>query len=77
MKKPLKYVDYITKDYEGFRKLMIDLIPSKTPEWTDTSQSDFGIVILELLAHGLDVLFTTKIRSLMKPSCQQPELEEQ
>ena len=56
MKKPLKYVDYITKDYEGFRKLMIDLIPSKTPEWTDTSQSDFGIVILELLAHGLDVL---------------------
>lgn len=56
MKKTLKYVDYITKDYEGFRKLMIDLIPSKTPEWTDTSQSDMGIVILELLAHGLDIL---------------------
>lgn len=56
MRKTLKYIDYITKDYEGFRKLMIDLIPSKTPEWTDTSQSDMGIVILELLAHGLDVL---------------------
>ena len=56
MKKTLKYVDYITKDYEGFRKLMIDLIPSKAPEWTDTSQSDLGIVILELLAHGLDIL---------------------
>jgi hypothetical protein len=56
MRKTLKSVDYLTKDYEGFRKLMIDLIPSKTPEWTDTSQTDMGIVLIELLAHGLDVL---------------------
>ena len=49
-------VDYITKDYEGFRKMMMDLIPLKTPEWTDFSENDLGVVLLELLASGLDVL---------------------
>ena len=49
-------IDYVTRDYEGFRQLMIDLIPSLTPEWTDTSQSDMGMVLLELTAHGLDIL---------------------
>lgn len=49
-------IDYITKDYEGFRDLMIQSIPKFAPEWTDTSQSDMGIVLIELLAQGLDVL---------------------
>lgn len=49
-------IDYITKDYEGFRDLMIQSIPKYAPEWTDTSQSDMGIVLIELLAQGLDVL---------------------
>lgn len=49
-------IDYATKDYEGFRQLMLDLIPQYAPEWTDTSQSDFGVVLIELLANGLDIL---------------------
>lgn len=49
-------LDYITRDYEGFRQLMIDLIPTITPEWTDNSSSDMGMVLLELTAHGLDIL---------------------
>lgn len=52
----LRAIDYVTKDYEGFRQLMIDLIPQYAPEWTDTSQSDFGVVLIELLANGLDIL---------------------
>lgn len=56
MKKTIKSVDYITKDYEGFRDLMVSKIPQYTPEWTDTSQDDMGIVLLELFAHGLDIL---------------------
>ena len=52
----LRAIDYVTKDYEGFRQLMLDLIPQYTPEWTDTSQSDFGVVLIELLANGLDIL---------------------
>lgn len=49
-------IDYITKDYEGFRDMMIQSIPKYAPEWTDTSQSDMGIVLIELLAQGLDIL---------------------
>ena len=49
-------VDYTTKDYESFRQDMIVRLQQKIPEYTDTSESDFGIVLIELLAHGLDIL---------------------
>lgn len=49
-------VDYSTRDYEGFRSDMLDLLVQKIPEYTDLSSSDFGVVLIELLAHGLDVL---------------------
>lgn len=49
-------VDYTTRDYEGFRNDMIELLKKKIPEYSDFSQSDMGIVLIELLAHGLDVL---------------------
>lgn len=51
-----KEIDYSTRDYEGFRTDMITGLQKRIPEYTDTSQSDAGIVILELLAHGLDLL---------------------
>ena len=41
--------DYTTRDYEGFRTLMIDKLSEVMPEYTDTRQSDAGIVILEQL----------------------------
>jgi uncharacterized phage protein gp47/JayE len=50
----LKPVDYTTKDYEAYRQDMIDEIPNKLSEWTDHSDSDPGIVILELLANQLE-----------------------
>jgi uncharacterized phage protein gp47/JayE len=49
-------LDFTSKDYEAFRQDMIARIPEKMPEWTDTSSSDPGIVILELLAYGLETL---------------------
>lgn len=49
-------LDYSTRDYEGFRTDLIKGLQQRIPEYTDTSQSDAGIVILELLAHGLDLL---------------------
>jgi uncharacterized phage protein gp47/JayE len=49
-------VSYLTKDYEGFRADLINLIPSVLPEWTDYSDSDPGIAIIELLAYGMDIL---------------------
>lgn len=51
-----KSIDYTNKDYESFRAQMMSLIPIKCPEWTDYKESDFGVVIIELLAYCLDIL---------------------
>lgn len=53
---PTNGIDYTSKDYESFRNDMINKLGIKMPEYTDTRQSDAGIVLLELLAQGLDVL---------------------
>lgn len=49
-------VDYSTRDYEGFRADLIEMLKIKIPEYTDFSSSDAGIVLIELLSHGLDIL---------------------
>jgi hypothetical protein len=49
-------IDYTTKDYEGFFQYMKSLIPSILPEWTDYSQTDFGIVLLQLASYGLHII---------------------
>lgn len=53
---PTENIDYTSRDYEAFRELMIDKLQEKMPEYTDTSETDAGIVILEALANGLDIL---------------------
>lgn len=55
-RKPTEGIDYTSKDYESYRSDMIKQLGIKMPEYTDIRQSDAGIVILELLAQGLDVL---------------------
>ena len=49
-------IDYLARDYASFRKALIDLIPAKLPEWTDRSEADFGIALLELFAYMADIL---------------------
>ncbi|MBW2662040.1 MAG: hypothetical protein JRD93_08665 [Deltaproteobacteria bacterium] len=49
-------IDYIAKDYESFKQEMIDLIPNKLPNWTDRSEADFGIVLIEIFAYMADIL---------------------
>ena len=49
-------LDFSTKDYEGFRNSMIEMLKVKIPEYSDFSQSDAGIVLIELLAYNLDLL---------------------
>ena len=53
---PTENIDYTSKDYEAFREDMIEALQKKMPEYTDLSSTDAGIVILECLANGLDVL---------------------
>lgn len=74
MRKPKASIDYTNKDYEAFRTDMIASLQAKLPQYTDTSQSDAGIVLIELLARGLDVLSyyqDTNANECFLPSSQQ------
>lgn len=55
-RKQTENLDYTNRDYEAFRQLLIEKLQEKMPEYTDTSETDAGIVILEALANGLDIL---------------------
>ena len=56
MLRPRPNIDYTSKDYEAFRHDMINLIPHILPEYTDFSQSDAGIMMIELNAYVADIL---------------------
>ena len=56
MRIPMDNLDYTTRDYEGFRTLMIQKLKELMPEYTDLRQSDAGVVLIELLSMGLDIL---------------------
>jgi hypothetical protein len=49
-------IDYQAKDFESFRAALLALMPSRIPGWRDRSEADLGMVIVELLAYGGDLL---------------------
>lgn len=49
-------ISYLARDFSSFRKALLDLIPSKLPEWTDRSEANFGVVLIELFAYTADIL---------------------
>ena len=59
-------VDYLTLDYEGFRQMMIDRLKERLPEYTDYSETDMGVILIELLSHGLDILSYYKDRQALE-----------
>jgi hypothetical protein len=49
-------IDYLTKDYASFRQALLDFIPTRLPGWTETSEADIGMMLLELFAATADNL---------------------
>jgi hypothetical protein len=49
-------IDYLTKDYAGFRQLLLDQLPARLPEWTERSEADMGVALVELFAEAADRL---------------------
>lgn len=49
-------VDYLAKDYAGFRQLILDRIALLASEWTERHVPDIGITLVELLAYVGDYL---------------------
>lgn len=49
-------IDYLAKDYQGFRRLMLDRLSLLVPGWTERSAGDLGVALVELLAYAADNL---------------------
>jgi hypothetical protein len=49
-------LDYLAKDYASFRQMLLDLLPTLNPDWTERNPSDLGIALVELLAYTGDRL---------------------
>lgn len=49
-------INYLAKDYEGFRQLILDRMSILMPAWTERHVPDIGITLVELLAYVGDHL---------------------
>jgi hypothetical protein len=49
-------LDYLAKDYESFRRLMLDRLALLLPGWSERNPSDVGVTLVELLAYVGDQL---------------------
>jgi hypothetical protein len=49
-------IDYLAKDYAGFRQLMLDRMAVLAPGWTERNAADLGVALVELLAYVGDHL---------------------
>jgi hypothetical protein len=47
-------VDYLTKDYHGFRTAMLQRMAALCRDWTDRSPADVGVTVIEALAYAAD-----------------------
>jgi hypothetical protein len=49
-------LDYLAKDYQSFRRLMIDLAPQLDPDFTERNAADLTVTLIELFAYVGDYL---------------------
>ena len=53
---PTPVLDYLAKDYDGFRQLMLDRLALSIPGWQERLLPDIGIMLVEVLAYVADRL---------------------
>ena len=49
-------INYLAKDYGGFRQVMLDRLSVLLPSWTETHAADLGVAMVETLAYAADHL---------------------
>jgi hypothetical protein len=49
-------IDYLAKDYESFRRVMLDRMALTLPEWRERNPADAGVALVEMLAYVGDAL---------------------
>lgn len=47
-------IDYQARDYESFRRLMLDRMAQLVPDWEERNPADLGVTIIEALAYAAD-----------------------
>ncbi len=55
-------IDYLAKDFQSFRKALLDFSALRYPEWRERSEADFGVMFLEALSALADDLSYTQDR---------------
>ncbi|HEV7310297.1 hypothetical protein [Ensifer sp.] len=53
---PPPAIDYLAKDYQSFRRLLLDRMAVTMPDWRERHATDIGITIVEILAYVADQL---------------------
>lgn len=53
---PRPAIDYLAKDYAGFRQLILDRLSLICPDWRERHAADLGIALVEVLAYTGDYL---------------------
>lgn len=54
--RPTIDLDYLTRDYATFRRLMLDRIATLSPTWHEQHAPDLGVTLVELVAYVADYL---------------------
>jgi hypothetical protein len=54
--RPAPDIDYLAKDYSGFRRLMLDRMSRLIPGWRERTPADLGVALVEVLAYAADQL---------------------
>ncbi|HVN06240.1 MAG TPA: hypothetical protein VMT86_17580 [Bryobacteraceae bacterium] len=49
-------IDYLAKDYSSFRQALLDFASSRFPNWSERSEADIGMMLVELFAYTADRL---------------------
>ena len=52
----LPKIDYLAKDYDSFRHLMINWMRERVDGWTATSEADLSVVLIDLISAAADEL---------------------
>src|SRR5262249_16823227 len=49
-------LDYLARDYQSFRRMLLDFVSERNPNWTEKLPPDLGITLVELFAYAGDYL---------------------
>src|SRR6266700_1643686 len=67
---PVTPIDYTNLGYDALREAMLTLARESLPEWTDQSEQDMGVLLVELFAYACDITlyYQTRIANNLFPA---------